>query len=86
MNAYYFGYYTKWNMDMKDFGRGTNVWVLAARKAHLAYLNRRDTLRNKKDMQKASRWIQYNMHLATYITGFRLYCSPRVRVYQCKQL
>jgi hypothetical protein len=27
--------------------------LLAARKAHLAYLNRRDTLRNKKDMQKS---------------------------------
>lgn len=60
--------------------------ILSARKAHLVYLNRRDTLRNKKDMTKASRWIQYNMHLATYITGFRMHCSPRVRGHQCKQL
>ena len=60
--------------------------ILAARKTHLVYLNRRDTLRNKQDMLQPSRWIQYNMHLATYITGLRPKCGPRMRGHQSKQL
>jgi hypothetical protein len=60
--------------------------ILAARKTHLVYLNRRDTLRKKSDMQQPSRSIQYNMQCATYITGIRATCGPRMRSHQSKQL
>jgi hypothetical protein len=60
--------------------------ILAARKTHLMYLNRRDTFRSKNNMMHPSRWSQYNMHLATYLTGIRPKCAPRVRGHQSKQL
>jgi hypothetical protein len=50
------------------------------------YLNRRDTFRSKHNMMQPSRWSQYNMHLATYLTGIRPKCAPRVRGHQSKQL
>jgi hypothetical protein len=54
--------------------------------AHVNYLNRRDTFRNKGDLNIASRWNRYNMYLAIYLNGSRLKCSTRVRGHQCKQM
>jgi hypothetical protein len=54
--------------------------------AHRAYLNRRDTLRNKGSITAPSRWSKYNMYHATYFNGSRSKCSTRVRGHQCKQM
>lgn len=66
---------------------GTTVFeslrVLVARKTHVIYLNGRDTLRNKKNMQKPSRWNAHNMKFATYITGFTIQSSIRIRGHSC---
>jgi hypothetical protein len=67
---------------MKGIPVFESLCILAARKTHLVYLNRRDTLRNKQNMLQPSRWTQYNMHLATYITGLRATCGPRMRGHQ----
>ncbi len=60
--------------------------TLSSQCAHTAYLNRRDTLRNKGDMRAPSRWNKYNMYLATHLNGSRQKCSTRIREHQCKQM
>ncbi len=60
--------------------------ALSSQCAHMAYLNRRDTLRNKGDMPAPSRWNKYNMYLATHINGTRQKCSTLIRGHQCKQM
>jgi hypothetical protein len=47
----------------------------ALKYSHISYLNRRDTLRNKMDMQQPSRWSRYNMQFATLIADTRERCS-----------
>jgi hypothetical protein len=58
----------------------------ALKYSHISYLNRRDTLRNKMDLQQPSRWNRYNMHFATLIAATREKCSARIRGHNCKQM
>ena len=86
--------------EMLDAAIPANTWIwksnegipvyeslrtLSSQRAHITYLNRRDTLRNDGNLIAPSRWNKYNMHLATYLNGSRHKCTTRIRGHQCKQ-
>lgn len=60
--------------------------TLSSQCAHTSYLNRRDTLRGKSDMNQPARCNNYNIYLASYLTGSRQKCSTPIHVHQCKEI
>ncbi len=60
--------------------------AIASKQSHISYLNRRDTLRNKMDLQKPSRWSWFSMYFATLLANNREKCSAQIRGHSCKQM